>query len=119
MHQLLAAESRAGPQIGQGLRRIIAAVPRRQEELKIYSTSKRVVKATAAVFAQVICYLVNAKAFLLKNKLRRAVDAVPGSKLDHCLTELEKAEENLGREIRAVNGQSRSCQNTPPSPEAS
>lgn len=94
----------------QGLKRIIAAVPRLHHELRLYSTSERVVEATAAVFAQVICYLVNAKASLLKTNFRRAVNAATSSKLDRCLTDLERAEEILGQEIRAANGQGRCCQ---------
>ncbi|KAF7505120.1 hypothetical protein GJ744_001260 [Endocarpon pusillum] len=103
--QLLAAASNAGPEIWQGLERISFSVPRLQQELRLYWKFPRVVKATAAVFAQAICFLVNAKAFLLKSHFRRAFNVVPIGKLDRCLNEFEKEVEFLAQEIRAANGQ--------------
>ncbi|ERF71414.1 hypothetical protein EPUS_08683 [Endocarpon pusillum Z07020] len=103
--QLLAAESRAGPEIWQGLERIASSVPRLLHGLKLYAKFPGVVKATAAIFAKAICFLVNARAFLDKPPIRRAFNAVPNSKLDRCLNELEKEEEILAQEIRAANGQ--------------
>lgn len=102
----------------QGLNRIASFVPRLEHGLRLYSKFPAVVTATAAVFAQAICFLVNAKAFLLKPHFRRAFNAVPTSKLDRCLNELEKEVEVLAQEILLVNSQGRSCQ-IPPSPDAS
>jgi len=107
-NQVIAAESKAGPEIAQGLKQIITALPRYQHELRLYSASTRVVQATSAVFAQVICYLVNAKAFLLKRDFRRAAKAATSNKLSRCLAELEKRDRALGREIRAAYGQGQS-----------
>ena len=93
-----------GPEIEKGLSQIIQDTPRYQEELRAHPESKRIFNATAAVFAHIVCYLVNVKALLAGRDWKRVLKSSFNNKLAHILSNLESGNKTLDREIRAGQG---------------
>ena len=91
--------------IAEGLAHILLNLPRWYEQLDQYSTFRRVFQATAGVFANIICYLVNAIQFLKQNKVRRAGKTITSnSKLEKCSARIKRADKYLACEIQVASG---------------
>jgi len=97
----VAAESKAGPEIASGLEDVLSRILQLQVELRNHPGNDRVAKATSAVLARIICFIVNAKRFVRKSGLSRAIRA-RSNKLSGILCEVARLDEARAREIRSA-----------------
>jgi hypothetical protein len=101
--QVAAAEFETGEEIGQWLSSILHQISRYEEEARLFATFPRVLEALSNLFAQILNYLVRAKAHFSKPNVIRAGRAAFSSKFKDILETIQECGARLDREIRTAS----------------